>query len=179
VPTRDFAEELKGLRAEQAKLEKKIDRLWIEIEDTEDREDPLARRARQRIELFASEQAAVEAQIAELELEATQTPEPDSPEELEAVLLTIPDLSAALASYSSEELRELFAALDLEVRYDKRSGSGEVSIALIPELLEGLLRPENAPAEDLTPEKTRPATGAGQRSLSIAGAGFEPATSGL
>jgi site-specific DNA recombinase len=182
IPTRDFGAEVAALRADHAKLEKKIDRLFEEIEDAEDRNDPFARRARQRIEQLGAEQAAIEARIAELEVEAAALPEPDSAAELEATLLSIPDISAALTSYSPEELRELFEALDLEVRYDKRNHSADISIALIPELLEGLLQPQSgseAVSADFSPEKTRPATGAGQRSRSIAGAGFEPATSGL
>jgi len=38
---------------------------------------------------------------------------------VEALLLSLPDLSGALASYSAEELHDLFAAFDLQVSYDK------------------------------------------------------------
>ncbi|MBA3844992.1 MAG: hypothetical protein H0X39_20665 [Actinobacteria bacterium] len=72
------------------------------------------------------------------------TPEPESAETLEAVLLTIPDLSKALQSYSSDELQELFEAFDLEVRYDKGSNAADISIALIPELLADLATVEEA-----------------------------------
>jgi hypothetical protein len=49
----------------------------------------------------------------------------------------VPDLSAALASYSDEELAELFAAFDLEVRYHKRADTAEISIALCLSFLPG------------------------------------------
>jgi len=91
------------------------------------------------------------------------------PAQFEA-LLSVPDLSAALASYSADELLDLFAAFDLQVSYDKRDHSAEVSVALIPELLE--------PLTDSVPPKGRPAKRAGQSSRSTPGARYQrlPAT---
>lgn len=94
------------------------------------------------------------------------TPVEASTKDLERLLLSIPDLSAALASDRDDELLELFEAFDLQVRYDKRSHSAEISIALIPELLEGLAATHQARTGA---ETTRPATGAGQCSRLIAG----------
>ena len=163
------AEELSKLRAEWAKLEKRINRQTLEIEATDDREDPVARRATIRIRELSAEQALVETRIAEME--SAPAPVVPEPAQVEALLLSLPDLSGALASYSAEELLDLFAAFDLQVSYDKRDHSAEVSVALIPELLE--------PLAEAVPPKERPANWAGQSSRSIAGAGFEPATSGL
>jgi len=59
---------------------------------------------------------------------------------VEALLLSVPDLSAALAGYSADELLDLFAAFDLQISYDKRDHSAEVSVALIRELLDVLPR---------------------------------------
>ena len=135
--------------------------------DSDGRDDPVAIRARTRIKALSEEQETLQARIAELEIESdAQEPEPEA---LEDVLLTLPDLTEALDGYRDDELAELFAAFDLRIRYDKRDHSAEVSVALIPELLEGLIEVEAVKA----PETTRPATEAGQRSLSIAGAGFE------
>ena len=127
------AEELSNLRTEWAKLEKRINRQTLEIEATDDREDPVARRATIRIRQLSAEQAIVETRIAELEsAPAPVTPEPA---QLEALLLSLPDLSGALANYSAEDLLDLFAAFDLQVSYDKRDHFQRMSqIALIPEL---------------------------------------------
>jgi site-specific DNA recombinase len=168
--------ELGTLGEAHAKLAKKIKRLVEEMEDTEDRDDPVARHARTRIAELASEQERFEARITELKNAIAEAPPQPQQDEVESLLLTVPDLSAALASYSDEDLAELFAAFDLEVRYDKRADTAEISIALVPELLAGLTAPVGSEA---SPETTRPARRAGQRSRSIAGAGFEPATSGL
>lgn len=67
------------------------------------------------------------------------------------MLLTLPDLTEALDGYRDDELAELFAAFDLQIRYDKRDHSAAVSVALIPELLEGQVETVKAP------ETTRPA----------------------
>jgi hypothetical protein len=119
---------------------------------------------------LVSEQSLLDAQIEEFEAEETAIMGAPDPEEIPS---SIPDLSAALATYSPEELRELFEAFDLQVRYDKRTESAEISVAPVPELLEGLA---DAPTTSAASETTRPATRAGQRSRSIAGVGSEPAT---
>lgn len=155
-------EELSKLRADWVQLKKRINRQTVEIEATDDREDPVARRATIRIRELSAEQALVETRIAELE--AAPAPVLPEPAQVEALLLSVPDLSAALASYSADELLDLFAAFDLQVSYDKRDHSAEVSVALIPELLE--------PLTESVPPKERPANRAGQSSRSIAGAGF-------
>ena len=80
--------------------------------------------------------------------------------------MPLPDLRPALDRYSDEELAELFDALDLEARYNHHEKTLKLSVAVLPELAE-LLGSE------------RPAERAGRSKSPIAGAGFEPATSGL
>jgi hypothetical protein len=99
----------------------------------------------------SAEQPLLETRIGELE--AAPAPVLPEPAQVEALLLSLPDLSAALASYNAEELLDLFAAFDLRVSYDKRDHSAEVSVALIPELLE--------PLAEAVPSKQRPANWAG------------------
>jgi hypothetical protein len=111
------------------------------MEETEDRDDPVARHTRTRITELASEQERVKTRMTELTNALAEAPPQPQQDEVESLLLTVPDLSAALASYSDEELAELFAAFDLEVRYDKRADTAEISVALVPELLAGLTAP--------------------------------------
>ena len=75
---------------------------------------------------------------------------------------------SALAISSPEELAEIFDAFGISASYDKRDHSLEVMATVVPELWN---------EEDR--EAIRPATRAGRRTPLIAGAGFEPATSGL
>ena len=82
-----------------------------------------------------------------------------------------PDLRPALAAYSDGELVALFEAFDVRWAYDHEAKSVAISLALVPELAERL--------EALGTRKTATGQTAGRRNPSIAGAGFEPATSGL
>jgi hypothetical protein len=70
-----------------------------------------------------------------------------------------------METYSDEELVELFDAFDLTVRYNRHTDTGVFSLVL-SEALVPTLKDERPPRS-------------GRTSLSIAGAGFEPATSGL
>jgi hypothetical protein len=85
--------------------------------------------------------------------------------DLASILASLPDLRQALQSYSDEELAELFNAVDLEARYNHHENTLELSVTVFPEVAELL-------------ECERPAE-AGRSKSFIAGAGFEPATSGL
>ncbi len=85
-------------------------------------------------------------------------------------LADTPDLSRELAAAEGEELVNLLTRFDVRVTFDKPSRSLEISAAI------GL-----DPMGEDEPEKTtatRP-DGDGSQVLSIAGAGFEPATFGL
>ena len=81
----------------------------------------------------------------------------------------VSELRAALATCQADELPSLFQAFDLGGRYDHPGSKLDTGITLAPELA---LSSTGAGNDE-------PATGAGPRSLFIAGAGFEPATSGL
>ena len=80
-----------------------------------------------------------------------------------SVLKTLPDLR--FQTYSDEELAELFDVFDLEALYHHHEKTFKLSVTVFPELVELL-------------ECERPAE-AGRSKSFIAGAGFEPATSGL
>jgi hypothetical protein len=78
------------------------------------------------------------------------------------MLNAVPDLRKALAGATPEELAELMEAFDVTARYNHLAKTLELSVALAPELAE-----------------TKRPPGGGRRKSGIAGAGFEPATSGL
>jgi hypothetical protein len=81
------------------------------------------------------------------------------------MLASIPDLRPALTRYGPVELADLFDAFDVTVTYDKPSHALELAATVTAELVP-------AP-ETLQPPRRR------SQGSDIAGAGFEPATSGL
>jgi hypothetical protein len=85
--------------------------------------------------------------------------------DVESILSALPDLRQVITTYSDIELKELFNAFDLSIYFYKRSGETVFSV-LLSDALAGALNGERPP-------------GGGRISPSIAGAGFEPATSGL
>ena len=152
----------KRLQAEQKKIEEALRRQALRLEEHDNPDHPVIRLATARIEELSAQGDSVAAAMAELE---SQRPEGPSPEEIEAMLSAIPDLSKALAGAESEELIELLDAFDVEISYDKPSSKLELSAALSSDLIPAS-GAEKAPAER-------------SRNSGIAGAGFEPATFGL
>jgi hypothetical protein len=81
--------------------------------------------------------------------------------EIEAILAAVPDLRPALATANASELADLFEGFDISVRYDKPNRRLELAATV------------SAPLAGKTTAQGR------SRNSLIAGAGFEPATSGL
>ena len=78
---------------------------------------------------------------------------------------SLPDLRPALQSYT-RKLAGLFATFEIEARYNHHEQTLQLSATVFPELADVL-------------EDERSLQAAGRSKSSIAGAGFEPATSGL
>ncbi len=153
----------KRLQGEQKKIEEALRRQALRLEEHDDPEHPVIRLATARIEELSAQGDSVAAALAELE--GRQRPEGPSPEEIEAMLSGVPDLSEVLAEAESEELIELLDAFDVEISYDKPSSKLELSAAISSDLIP-TSGAENGPGER-------------SRNSGIAGAGFEPATFGL
>ncbi len=79
------------------------------------------------------------------------------------MLASIPDLSDALADYDAAELAQLLEDFDVEVTYNKQERTLQLAATL---------------ALDAPPRTARPPHRR-SHNCDIAGAGFEPATSGL
>ena len=89
-------------------------------------------------------------------------------EELTEQLARLPDLGQALRDATPEVQRQVFEAFDLQISYDKPGRCVEVSATVSEAVADAL---ENAKA--LREEALEVVV------TDIAGAGFEPATSGL
>lgn len=143
---------LADLRAEEKQVQQALYRQSLRLEEHEDPEHPVVKLATQRIEELSKQAEATTTTIAELE---TAQPEEPRPEEIEAILVDIPDLREALAQADGEELIELLDAFDVAVSYNKPGGTLELSALLANDFVS-------------SPTAKRPPTGRSQKS-SIAG----------
>ena len=134
----------------------------LRLEEYDDPRHPVVAAAKTRIEELAAQRAALEDQRHQLASDRADKPQPH---EIEALLASIPDLRPALAVYGPHDLADLFDAFNITVTYDKPAHTLELAATVTAELV---------PA----PERLRPPRRRSQNS-DIAGAGFEPATSGL
>ena len=154
--------ELAAVTRQLAEIDQAVRRQALRLEEHDDPDHPVVAAAKARIEELAGRRAALDEQRRRLEAHRSNAPQP---QEIEALLASIPDLRLALARYGPAELADLFDAFDVTVTYDKPSHSLELAATITADLV---------PA----PERLQPPRRRSQNS-DIAGAGFEPATSGL
>jgi len=117
-----------------------------------------------RIAELRSDKTALEQALEELGAARQQVED----EELTERLARLPDLGQALRDASPEVQRQVFEAFDVQIGYDKPNGRVEVSATVSEAVASALENAETLRKEGLEVVAT-----------DIAGAGFEPATSGL
>ena len=152
--------EIARRRRELADLDRSLYRQALRLEEHDDPAHPVIALAKRRIVELTAERERLEQDLAALE---TDPPTDVHPEAVEAALAAVPGLRDALSEYGPAELAQLFADFDVGVEYDKH---------------ERLLRIAATLALDPSPETARPPRRRSHK-CDIAGAGFEPATSGL
>jgi site-specific DNA recombinase len=162
--------DIEAIAAELAKIDTAIDRLVVKFEEYDDPDHPVVKATERRIEQQSAKRKTLQGELDALQRQALEQPSVDTVD-IAALIGSVPDLRPALATYCDEELTALFEAFDLRWEYDHEAKSVAISLALVPELGERL--------EAIDYETTATGTPAGRRNPSIAGAGFEPATSGL
>jgi site-specific DNA recombinase len=160
----EHAQHIEELRAKLEAVDVAIRRQVIYQERYEP-DSPAAVATAARINELTSERAATESQLRQAE---SERPAGAAPDEIEAVLRSLPDLRATLAHATPEDLAEILDAFHVTAVYDPRDRSLDITATVAPD-----------PWGDTTPETKRPAAKAGRRTPYIAGAGFEPATFGL
>jgi site-specific DNA recombinase len=157
------AAERERLTREGDDLDRARYRQALRLEEHDDPEHPVVALAKRRIaELSARREAVADALAA---LDAEHPDRSREAAEIERMLADVPDLRPALRRASAEELAEILDAFDVTAVYDKLNRTLELSATVTPEFL----------------ETNRPPSGRSGNSgdISIAGAGFEPATFGL
>jgi site-specific DNA recombinase len=158
----DHAVQLATIDRQLADVDQAVRRQSLRLEEHDDPGHPVVAAAKARIEELATQRAALDDQRHQL---ASHRPDQPRPHEIEAMLTAVPDLRPALARYGANDLADLFDAFNVSVTYDKPTHTLELAATVTAELV---------PA----PERLRPPRRRSQNS-DIAGAGFEPATSGL
>jgi hypothetical protein len=118
----------------------------------------------ERIGELRGEKEALEEALAGIGAERQEAED----EELIAQLERIPDLTEALRTASVQIKRQVFESFDLQIAYDKRESRVEISATV-----------SEAVADAFQNAETLLAEGSSVVVTNIAGAGFEPATSGL
>ena len=111
-----------------------------------------------------ADKEAADAALAEMDIEEIEAEEEDLSERLKR----IPDLAEQLRDAPPALKRQVFEAFELRIDYDKAERQIEISATV-----------SEAVAEALETEKTLLSEGLPVTVRDIAGAGFEPATSGL
>ena len=146
-------------RRELAELDRSLYRQALRLEEHDDPAHPVVALAKRRIVELTAERDRLERDLASLE---AQPPSDVHPDAVEAMLASVPDLSDALDDYAPPELAQLLEDFDVEVTYNKHERTLQLAATL---------------ALDTPPETARPPRRRSHNS-DIAGAGFEPATSG-
>jgi hypothetical protein len=131
----------------------------VRLEEHDDPARPVIALAKRRIVELIADRERSEQELAALE---SQPPADVHPEAVEAALASVPDLCDALYEYDPAELAQMLEDFDIDVEYEKQR---TLRIAATLQL-------------DPPPERLQPPCRRSQNS-DIAGAGFEPATSGL
>jgi site-specific DNA recombinase len=152
------------LERELEELDRALYRQALRLEEHDDPDHPVVALAKRRILELSTRRKVTSEAIAALD---AQRPDGARPAEIEALLAAVPDLRPALRSTSEAVLADILERFDVEAVYDKPNRILELAATVTPELI-----PDS---------KTRPPSGRSGNSgeISIAGAGFEPATFGL
>jgi site-specific DNA recombinase len=154
--------ELARLAHEDDQIGRALYRQALRLEEHDDPNHPVVALATQRIEELSARRHAIDERTRQLKAARPAGPTAD---EIEALLNSIPDLRSVMRQAPPDELTELFAAFDLIATYDKEQRALRLAATLSPRTHPRLT-------------KTRPPKRRSGKSF-IAGAGFEPATSGL
>jgi site-specific DNA recombinase len=156
--------ELKRLEKELHEIDRSLRVQTLRLEEQEDPQHPIVALATERIVELSTRKGAVTDAIEALKV---TRPAGHHPDEIVAMLDTVPDLRETLKTATPEQLTEIFRAFDVTITYDKANQFLDLGAAIMPELLP-------APSSDADPEEL-----SASRIDDIAGAGFEPATFGL
>jgi hypothetical protein len=126
------SEELKKLTREREELQRSIYRQSLRLEEHDDPNHPVIAVAKQRIGELTNQHAAVEDAINRLN---SERPSGSHPDEVMAMLDSIPDLRPTLKTAESAELADICDAFQVTAVYDKANRTVELAATVGPDLL--------------------------------------------
>jgi site-specific DNA recombinase len=127
--------EAKRLESELETINRSLRTQTLRLEEHDDPSHPVVALATERIGELSTRKAAVTGA-----LDALRAKRPDGhhPDEIVAMLDTVPDLRNALTTADDEELAEIFRAFDLTITYDKPGQRLHLAATIAPGLLADL-----------------------------------------
>jgi hypothetical protein len=120
------------LESELQKINRSLRAQTLRLEEHEDPRHPIVALASERIVEFSAHKTAITDGLERLK---EKRPAGHHPDEIVAMLDTVPDLRPTLATATHEELVELFRAFDIEITYDKDRQVLNLAATITPELL--------------------------------------------
>lgn len=130
--------ELARLAREEEQVDRALYRQALRLEEHDDPDHPVVALAKQRIEELSARRNAIDERTRQLRAARPAGPSPD---DIEALLDSVPDLRPVMEEAPPEELAELFAAFDLTATYDKEQRALRLAATLSPALVPTLERP--------------------------------------
>jgi site-specific DNA recombinase len=137
--------ELARLKSALEKVNASLRRQTLRLEEHDDPDHPVVAAAKDRIEELSARRVAIDEAIQSLEI---QRPDSIRPDEIEAMLAAVPDLSPALRTAAPEQLAALLKAFDVQVTFDKANRKLTLAATLTSELVaenEATAGNENSP----------------------------------
>ncbi len=129
---RDHDGELARLKGELEKVTSSLRRQTLRLEEHDDPNHPVVAAAKDRIEELSARRTSIDDAIRSLE---TNRPDGTRPDEIEAMLATVPDLSPTLRTATPEDLADLFDAFNVKVTFDKANQKLTLAATLTGELV--------------------------------------------
>jgi hypothetical protein len=114
------------------KIKRSLRAQTLRLEEHDDPSHPVIAAASERIVELSTRKSAVADALDALR---AKRPAGHHPDEIVAMLDTVPDLRPALNAASDEELVEIFRAFDLTITYDKPEQRLHLAATITPELL--------------------------------------------
>ena len=128
----EHGSEVARLESELQKINRSLRAQTLRLEEHEDPHHPIVALASERIvELSAHKTALTD----ELDRLKAKRPAGHHPDEIMAMLDTVPDLRPTLATATETELADIFRAFDVEITYEKDRQILNLAATITPELL--------------------------------------------
>jgi DNA invertase Pin-like site-specific DNA recombinase len=136
----EHSSEVERLESELQKINRSLRAQTLRLEEHEDPHHPIVALASERIVELSAHKAALTDELDRLK---AKRPAGHHPDEIMAMLDTLPDLRTTLATATEAELADIFRAFDVEITYDKDRQILNLAATITPGLLPNFDPDEN------------------------------------